>query len=129
MIEEIKLKILEEKFEQNDGQKRLQNGAKMSNQQVEVVDAKVEKLQKHLNEMKANEASKAKDAERAQQLLFEKEQYERKLQFEHKFEEIKKDKSTKKLNTDQIQTKLSKLIITPFNSAPMPTCKILWLYQ
>ena len=58
------------------------------------------KLQKHLDEIKVNEASKAKDAERAQQLLFEKEQC---------------DKTTKKLNTDQTQTKLS--IITPFGGA------------
>ena len=101
MIEEIKLKIFHEKFERNDDQEAITEWSKNVKQQVEVVDAEVEKLQKHLDEIKANEASKVKDAEWAQQLLFEKEQC---------------DKTTKKLNTDQTQTKLS--VINPFGGAP-----------
>ena len=115
-IEEVKLQILEGKFERGDNDETITNWSKNIEEQVEKVDAEVEKLQKYLDEMKANEASKAKEAERAQQLQFEKEQYEQKLHFEHKVDEIKKDKTTKK--PDQIQTKLPKLIITPFNGAP-----------
>ena len=109
-IEEVKLQILEGKFERGNNDETITNWSKNVEEQVEKVDAEVEKLQKYLDEMKANEASKAKEAERAQQLQFEKEQ------FEHKVDEIKKDKTTKK--PDQIQTKLPKLIITPFNGAP-----------
>ena len=115
-IEEVKLQILEGKFERGDSDETVTNWSKNVEEQVENVDAEVEKLQKYLDEMKANEASKAKEAERAQQIQFEKEQYEQKLHFEHKVDEIKKDKTTKK--PDQIQTKLLKLIITPFNGAP-----------
>ena len=95
-IEEVKLQILEGKFERGDSDETVTNWSKNVEEQVENVDAEVEKLQKYSDEMKANEASKAKEAERAQQLHFEKEQYEQKLHFEHKVDEIKKDKTTKK---------------------------------
>ena len=75
-IEEVKLQILEGKFERGDNDETITNWSKNVEEQVEKVDAEVEKLQKYLDEMKANEASKAKEAERAQQLQFEKEQYE-----------------------------------------------------
>ena len=87
-IEEVKLQILEGKFERGDNDETITNWSKNVEEQVEKVDAEVEKLQKYLDEMKANETSKAKEAERAQQLQFEKEQYEQKLHFEHKVDEI-----------------------------------------
>ena len=66
MIEEIKLKILDEKLKRNDDQEAITEWNK-NIEQVEVVDAEVEKLQKHFNEMKANKASKAKgEADRMQ---------------------------------------------------------------
>ena len=61
-IEEIRLKILEAKFEREDDQETITNWSKNVEQQVENVDVEVEKLPKHLNEMKTNEASKAKHA-------------------------------------------------------------------
>ena len=71
-IEEVKLQILEGKFERGDNDETITNWSNNVEEQVEKVDAEVEKLQKYLDEMKANEASKAKEAERAQQLQFEK---------------------------------------------------------
>ncbi len=77
--------------------------------------------------------------ERVQQLQFEKEQYEQKLRFEQKSEEIKKDKAATKSNTDQMRTKLPKFFIIPFNGAPTdwlrfwnvltPMCKTSWHYR
>jgi hypothetical protein len=67
-IEEVKLQILEGKFERGDNDETITNWSKNVEEQVERVDAEVEKLQKYLDEMKANEASKAKEAERAEQL-------------------------------------------------------------
>ena len=73
-IEEVKLHILEGKFERGDNDETITNWSKNVEEQVENVDEEVEKLKKYLDEMKANEASKAKEAEWAQQLQFEKEQ-------------------------------------------------------
>ena len=48
MIEEIKLNVLDEKFERNDDQEAMTKWSKNVEQQVEVVDAEVEKLQKQM---------------------------------------------------------------------------------
>ena len=55
-IEEVKLQILEGKFERGDSDETVTNWSKNVEKQVENVDAEVEKLQKYLGEMKANEA-------------------------------------------------------------------------
>ena len=98
-IEEVKLQILEGKFERGDNDETITNWSKNVEEQVEKVDAEVEKLQKYLDEMKANEASKAKEAERAQQLQFEKEQYEQKLHF----------RSTKLMKSRKIKLQKSRI--------------------
>ncbi|CAB3977193.1 Hypothetical predicted protein [Paramuricea clavata] len=118
-IEEVKLRILEGKFERGDNDETITNWSKNVEEQVENVDAEVEKLQKYLDEMKANQASKAKEAERAQQLQFEKEQYEQKLHFEHKkrlkhkrnFGEEKaqrQGKASEKYDADRMQLNLQR---------------------
>ncbi len=117
-IDEIKLQILEKKFERGDNEETITDWSKSIENEVEEVDGEVEKLQRYLDTRKAEDASKTKETERVQQLQFEKEQYEQKLRFEQKSEEIKKDKAATKSNTDQMRTKLPKLIITPFNGAP-----------
>ncbi len=117
-IDEIKLQILEKKFERGDNEETITDWSKSIENEVEEVDGEVEKLQRYLDTRKAEDASKTKETERVQQLQFEKEQYEQKLRFEQKSDEIKKDKAATKSNTDQMRTKLPKLIITPFNGAP-----------
>ena len=83
-IDEIKLQILEKKFERGDNEETITDWSKSIENEVEEVDGEVEKLQRYLDTRKAEDASKTKETERVQQLQFEKEQYEQKLRFEER---------------------------------------------
>ena len=67
-IDEIKLQILEKKFERGDNEETITDWSKSIENEVEEVDGEVEKLQRYLDTRNAEEASKTKETERVQQL-------------------------------------------------------------
>ena len=126
-IDQLKLQVLEEMFKNSETEEVIATWTAGIETQVAEVDTKVTYLNEQLTRIKAEEDHKAKESEkilktkeREEQLEFERTQLKKKIEFELKIKECKKNHAAKgsEIKTSEAQhRKLPKLIITKFKGS------------
>ena len=127
-IEQLKLQVVEEMFNNDKLEEEISTWTATIEGRVSEGDAMITKLTKWVNDLKAEEELRVKEAEnvvknkeREELLRFERAQLEQKLEFEKKIEEPKKNQAPAKLaeakGSETSHTKLPKLTIAKFNGS------------
>ena len=127
-IEQLKLQVVEEMFNNDKSEEEISTWTATIEGRVSEGDAMITKLTKCVNDLKAEEELRVKEAEnvvknkeREELLRFERAQLEQKLEFEKKIEESKKNQAPAKLaeakGSETRHTKLPKLTIAKFNGS------------